>query len=63
MKHLIPFTIDPIRGQLIAIKGTAHDFNERISQGGEINIGLGIIAVMVALLRLGYLQLFEMKIG
>ncbi len=64
--ELIPFTIDPIRGQLIAIKGTAPDLRERIAQGGEIGyiiIGLGVISVLVALLRLGYLQLLDIKIS
>lgn len=63
--QLIPFTIDPIRGQLIALKGTAPDLSERIQQGGEIGfiiIILGVLVIFIALARLLYLVVLDSKI-
>lgn len=63
--ELIPFTIDPIRGQLISIKGTAPNMSERVQQGGEIGyiiIALGIIVIFIAVARFIYLVMLDRKI-
>ncbi len=63
--ELLPFTIDPIRGQLIAIKGTAPDMTQRLNQGGEIGyiiIALGIVVVLTAVFRLLYLVKIDRSI-
>lgn len=55
----IPFTIDPIRGQLIALKGTEPNLTERVQQGGIIGyiiLSLGFVVVVLATIR--YLLLF-----
>ena len=51
---IIPFTIDPIRGQLIALKGTEPNLIERVQQGGVIGyiiLSLGFIVVLIAIIR------------
>lgn len=51
---VIPFTIDPIRGQLIALKGTEPNLTERVQQGGVIGyiiLSLGLIVVLIAIAR------------
>jgi len=63
--ELIPFTVDPIRGQLISLKGAAPDMSERVQQGGEIGfiiIALGIIVILIAIGRFVYLLMLDHKI-
>lgn len=62
---LTPLTIDPIRGQLIALKGTTPDLVDRVHQGGLIGyiiIGLGGLALCMALYRLFRLWIQDRKI-
>ncbi|WP_084407311.1 MotA/TolQ/ExbB proton channel family protein [Aestuariibacter salexigens] len=52
--ELIPFTIDPVRGQLISLMGAAPDLRERVEQGGVIGyiiLALGAVVVLTALVR------------
>lgn len=52
---VIPFAVDPVRGQLLQILTQAPDLGERIAQGGAIGytiISLGIAGVLLALWRL-----------
>lgn len=59
------FSIDPTRGQLLALLVQAPDLRGRIAQGGVIGyliIGLGIIAIVIALFRLISLITTERKI-
>lgn len=52
--EIIPFTIDPIRGQLIALKGTEPNLTERVQQGGVIGyiiLSFGLIVVLIAIVR------------
>lgn len=58
--ELIPFTVDPIRGQLIALQSVAPGFSERVQQGGVIGyviISLGVVVFLIALVR--YLSLWN----
>ena len=62
---IIPFTIDPIRGQLIALMGTAPQLTERVQQGGVIGyviVGLGALVVALAVGRFVYLVFLDSKI-
>jgi biopolymer transport protein ExbB len=48
---VIPFAVDPVRGQLLQILTQAPNLSERISQGGAIGytiIALGIAGVLLA---------------
>ena len=52
---VVPFAIDPVRGQLLQILTQAPDLGERIGQGGAIGytiIALGVAGVLLALWRL-----------
>jgi biopolymer transport protein ExbB len=52
---VIPFAVDPVRGQLLQILTQAPNLRERISQGRPIGytiIGLGIAGVLLAVWRL-----------
>ncbi len=52
---VVPFAIDPVRGQLLDILTQAPDLFERIGQGGAIGyaiIALGAFGVLFALVRL-----------
>lgn len=63
--EIIPFTIDPIRGQLIALMGTAPNLTERVQQGGVIGyviVVLGILVVLMAVGRYLYLLIIDRKI-
>jgi len=63
--EIIPFTIDPIRGQLIALMGAAPNLTERVQQGGVIGyviVVLGIVVVLLAIGRFIYLLLLDSKI-
>ena len=54
-QEVVPLTIDPIRGQLLSLLGTAPALNDRIAQGGVIGyliIGMGGIVMLIALGRL-----------
>ncbi|MBT8131591.1 MAG: MotA/TolQ/ExbB proton channel family protein [Gammaproteobacteria bacterium] len=49
-----PFAVDPLRGQLVGLLKEAPNLRERIDQGGVIGyiiIGLGIVALLVAIWR------------
>lgn len=62
---IIPFTIDPIRGQLIALMGAAPNLTERVQQGGVIGyviVTLGIVVVILAIGRFIYLLLLDRNI-
>ncbi len=62
---LIPFTIDPVRGQLIALMGAAPNLAERVHQGGAIGyiiLSLGAVVVLLALVRFLILMFEDMKI-
>jgi biopolymer transport protein ExbB len=64
--NLIPFTIDPIRGQLLAIKGAAPDLKDRVGQGGEIGfiiIALGVVVIAIAIIRFAYLSRVEHQVN
>jgi biopolymer transport protein ExbB len=52
---VIPFAIDPVRGQLLEILTQAPNLRERIGQGGTIGyaiITLGVLGVLLAIWRL-----------
>ncbi len=58
----VDFSIDPTRGQLLALLVQAPDLYERIAQGGMIGyliIALGLIAVALAIWRLFSITLVE----
>ncbi len=62
---IIPFTIDPTRGQLMALLVQAPNLKERVEQGGVIGyliISLGIVALVIALYRLVVLSIIGRKI-
>jgi biopolymer transport protein ExbB len=61
----VSFSIDPTRGQLLALLVQAPDLRGRIEQGGVIGyliIALGVIAVLLALYRLAALTLTDSSI-
>ncbi len=63
---VVPFTIDPTRGQLLSLLVAAPNMKERVAQGGVIGyviIGLGIIAVILAVLRFVYLLSVQSRIN
>lgn len=58
----VNFSIDPTRGQLLALLVQAPDLRERIAQGGVIGyliIALGLVALVLALWRLFSLMLTD----
>lgn len=64
--EVFPFAIDPVRGQLLSILTQAPDLRERIDQGGVIGyiiIGLGILAVILAVYRFIVLVLETTRIN
>jgi biopolymer transport protein ExbB len=64
--ELVPFTIDPIRGQLISLLGAAPNLTERVQQGGIIGyviVSLGVIVVLLALGRFAFLAFEDRKIS
>jgi biopolymer transport protein ExbB len=64
--QIIPFTIDPIRGQLIALMGAAPNLTERVAQGGVIGyviVSLGVVVVLLAVGRFFYLLFMDRNIG
>jgi len=61
----VTFSIDPSRGQLLALLVQAPELRERIEQGGVIGLiilGLGALAVLVAIERLITLTFVQMRI-
>lgn len=63
--EVVPFSIDPSRGQLMALLVQAPNLQERVEQGGIIGyliIALGCIALLVALYRLVALTITGRKI-
>lgn len=63
--ELIPFTIDPTRGQLLGMLGAVPKLHERVGQGGIIGyviIALGIVAVFLAILRFTILSVTHSKV-
>lgn len=63
--EVVPFSIDPSRGQLMALLVQAPNLQERVEQGGIIGyliIALGCIALLVALYRLVALTITDRKI-
>ena len=60
-----PFGLDPSRGQLLSLLVQAPSLRERIEQGGVVGyviIGLGVLALLVALERLVVLTLTGIKV-
>ncbi len=63
---VIPFTIDPIRGQLISLMGATPNLIERVQQGGVIGyviVSLGVVVVLLAIGRFIYLLLMDRNIS
>ncbi|MEM6773370.1 MAG: MotA/TolQ/ExbB proton channel family protein [Pseudomonadota bacterium] len=63
---VLPFAVDPVRGQLLEILTQAPDFRERVAQGGAIGytiIALGIAGVLLAGWRLIVLYRESLVIG
>lgn len=64
-EEIIPFTIDPIRGQLISLMGATPNLVERVQQGGVIGyviVALGAVVIMLAIGRFIYLLLIDRRI-
>ena len=62
----VPFALDPTRGQLLALQIQVPSIEERIHQGGApgyVIIGLGIIAVAIAVAKFIGLTLTGMKVA
>lgn len=62
---VIPFTIDPTRGQLLSLLVAAPNLSERIEQGGIIGyviLSLGVLALVIALTRLAVLTVLQRRI-
>jgi len=61
-----PFGIDPSRGQILSLLVQAPDLRERIAQGGVVGyviLGLGALALLIALERLLVLTLTGLRVG
>jgi biopolymer transport protein ExbB len=62
---MVPFSIDPTRGQLLALLVQAPDLKARIEQGGVIGyliIGLGVLSVALAIYLLITLTITNRKV-
>lgn len=60
-----PFGLDPSRGQILSLLVQAPDLRERIDQGGVVGyviIGLGALALLIALERLLVLTITGMRV-
>ena len=60
-----PFGLDPSRGQILSLLVEAPDLRERIDQGGVVGyviIGLGMLALLIALERLLMLTVTGMRV-
>lgn len=63
---VIPFGLDPSRGQILSLLVQAPDLRERIEQGGAVGyviIGLGCLALLIALERLLVLTITGMRVS
>lgn len=61
-----PFGLDPSRGQILSLLVQAPDLRERIDQGGVVGyviIGLGLLALLIALERLLVLTFTGMRVS
>ncbi|NCF11561.1 MAG: energy transducer TonB, partial [Gammaproteobacteria bacterium] len=62
---LVPFGIDPTRGQLLSLMVQAPSLVERIDQGGAVGyliMGLGVVALLIALERLAVLIVTGLRV-
>lgn len=62
---LVPFTLDPTRGQLLGLLVAVPNLFERVGQGGIIGyviLSLGLVAVILAVVRFTMLMLIQNKI-
>jgi len=62
----VQFGLDPSRGQLLGLLVQEPNLRERIDQGGVVGyiiIGLGVLAVVVAVLRLVWLSLVGLQVA
>lgn len=62
---MAPFGLDPSRGQILSLLVQAPDLRERIDQGGVVGyviIGLGALALLIALERLLTLSITGMRV-
>jgi biopolymer transport protein ExbB len=61
----VPFALDPTRGQLLALQIQVPSLEERVHQGGlpgYVIIGLGIVALVIAVVKFVALTLTGMKV-
>jgi biopolymer transport protein ExbB len=61
----VPFALDPTRGQLLALQIQVPPLEERVHQGGlpgYVIIGLGIVALIIAVVKFVALTLTGMKV-
>lgn len=61
----MPMSIDPSRGSVVELLVQSPSWKERLAQGGVIGfiiIGLGVLGLLIALERLGYLAFVGAKI-
>jgi len=61
----VPFALDPTRGQLLALQIQVPTLEERVHQGGlpgYVIIGLGIVALIIAVVKFVALTLTGMKV-
>jgi biopolymer transport protein ExbB len=62
---LVPFGIDPTRGQLLSLMVQAPSLVERIDQGGVVGyliMGLGVLALLIALERFAVLNVIALRV-
>jgi len=62
---LAPFALDPSRGQILSLLVQAPDLEERIEQGGVVGyviLGLGALALLIALERLVVLNVVNLRV-
>ncbi len=62
---VVPFTVDPTRGQLLSLMVAAPNLKERVAQGGVIGyviLSLGFVALCVAIARLVHLFFINKKV-
>ncbi len=63
--EMVPFSIDPTRGQLLSLLVQAPDLKARVAQGGVIGyliIGLGVLSVVLAVYLLITLTITNRKV-
>ncbi len=62
---LVPFSLDPTRGQLLSLLVQTPNWRERIDQGGVVGyviLGLGLLALIIAVERLAILGWTSLRI-